>query len=134
MSGILETGRVNTMSDELVEALGGMIARLDGIATLLEEHLEASRAAVGMMGEVHGAWCLRMEQEHRRLPDPVKVALGPGSRVSWTDPKDASNVAWGGTVEFVGVDAAGRAIAHVDFGAYGRRNLPVDELIVGVLT
>jgi hypothetical protein len=32
------------------------------------------------------------------------------------------------------VDQSGKPIAHVDFKGYGRRNLPVDELIVGILT
>jgi hypothetical protein len=122
------------MSEDTDDRLGEVIARLDTIAQRLEAQLEESQKAVAMMEEIHRAWCLRMEQEHRRLPEAVKTPVGPGSLVSWTDPTDASNAAWSGKVEFVGVDAAGKAIAHVDFGRYGRRNLPVDQLIVGILT
>jgi hypothetical protein len=115
------------MSDDVDRRLGEIEAKLDA----LTEELHTQRR---LLDEIHGAWCLEVERTNRVLPEKTASAVGPGSRVSWTDPKDESNVAWGGTVEFVGVDAEGTAIAHVDFAAYGRRNLPVDELIIGILT
>lgn len=121
------------MSQE-IERLAALGAKLEAVAARLDETVEKMDALAELVGEMHGAWCLEVERERRVLPDAPKVPVGPGSRVSWTDPKDASNVAWGGTVEFVGLDRAGATIAHVDFGGYGRRNLPVDDLIVGILT
>lgn len=109
-------------------------ARLDALAEQLAAATERIDTVAELVEEIHAAWCLEVEHRKRVLPDTPKVAVAPGSRVSWTDPKDASNVAWGGTVEFVGLDQAGTPIAHVDFAGYGRRNLPVDELIVGILT
>ena len=122
------------MGEDISDRLGEVIARLDAVVQHLEANLEATQQAVRMMEEIHRAWCLQMEQEHRSLPEAATAPVAPGTRVSWTDPTDASNAAWGGKVEFVGVDAAGKVIAHVDFGGYGRRNLPVDQLIVGILT
>jgi hypothetical protein len=82
--------------------------------------------------ELHRTWTLAGHEDADEPPTAAPVQ--PGSRVSWTDPLDASNNAWTGTVEFVGVDRAGKPVAHVDFKGYGRRNLPVDDLIVGIIT
>ncbi len=119
------------MSDNRLEEISD---KLDAIARQLKSNSKRTDAAAKLMQEVHGAWCLEIELERRVLPEKVKAAIGPGTLVSWTDPMDASNVAWGGSVEFVGIDKAGTPIAHIDFGRYGRRNLPVDDLIIGILT
>jgi hypothetical protein len=108
-----------------------MLAELTNLHHADHERLEA---AITLIEEIHRAWCLEVERVGRVLPEAVTSPVGPGTRVSWTDPLDASNAAWSGTVEFVGVDQEGAVIAHVDFGGYGRRNLPVDELIIGILT
>ncbi len=122
------------MSQEIIDRLGEINDKLNAIAGQLKDNTERTEASAKLMEEIHGAWCLEIEREKRVLPEKVKAAVGPGAPVSWTDPTDASNVAWGGTVEFVGLDQAGTPIAHVDFARYGRRNLPVDELIIGILT
>ena len=86
-----------------------------------------------LVAELHGTWTLAGRED----ADPPAMPAAPirsGARISWTDPLDASNNAWTGTVEFVGVDKTGTPIAHVDFKGYGRRNLPIDELIVGIET
>ena len=86
-----------------------------------------------MVAELHETWTLTGREGIEPAAAPA-APVRPGARVSWTDPLDASNNAWTGTVEFVGVDKAGKPIAHVDFKGYGRRNLPIDELIVGIVT
>jgi hypothetical protein len=121
------------MTDE-TERIAEIESKLDALAEHLKGHAERIETLASLIEEMHGAWCLEVERVQRVLPDKPRVAVGPGSRVSWADPKDASNVAWGGTVEFVGLDRDGTTIAHVDFGGYGRRNLPVDDLIIGILT
>jgi hypothetical protein len=122
------------MEEEVMERLGEIGARLDEITGLLRDGEERAAETAELVTEIHRAWCLEVERQRRALPDRAIVPCGPGDRVSWTDPKDASRAAWGGTVEFVGLDQAGTPIAHVDFAGYGRRNLPVDQLIVGILT
>ena len=122
------------MGQETIDRLEEIKRMLGEITALLDTHHTQTEAAVKLVEEIHGAWCLEVERVRRVLPEKVPSPVGPGTRVSWTDPRDASNAAWSGTVEFVGIDQAGRVVAHVDFGGYGRRNLPVDELIIGILT
>jgi hypothetical protein len=119
------------MSDEIIEKLGEIGDRIDAIAARLEDG--KTEQLLDLVKDVHSVWCLEVEHERRVMSEAPQVAVRPGSRVSWTDPKDGSNVAWGGTVEFVGLDKAGNPIAHVDFAGYGRRNLPVDQLIVEIV-
>jgi hypothetical protein len=122
------------MDQEAIDRLDEIRQMLADLSELLAAHHREAEAGAKLVEEIHGAWCLEVEREARAFPERVMSPVGPGTRVSWTDPRDASNAAWGGTVEFVGVDQAGTPIAHVDFGGYGRRNLPVDELIIGILT
>ena len=104
----------------------------DDLARRIEEVAEQVAAIRRMVDDLHRTWTLAGHEDADEAPTAAPV--GPGTRISWTDPLDASNNAWTGTVEFVGVDRDGKPIAHVDFKGYGRRNLPVDELIVGIIT
>ena len=108
----------DTGSEEIRRRLDDLAARLDDLHR--------------MVGELHASWTLPGAGDAE--PALPAAPVSPGTRVSWTDPLDASNNAWTGTVEFVGVDGSGRPIAHVDFKGYGRRNLPIDELIIGIST
>jgi hypothetical protein len=122
------------MGQETTDRLEEITRMLGEITELLEAHHTRTEAGIKLVEEIHAAWCLEVERVRHVLPERTSSPVGPGTRVSWTDPRDASNAAWGGTVEFVGIDQAGKTVAHVDFGGYGRRNLPVDELIIGILT